>query len=348
MRIVIATTQAPFIQGGAEIHASELCRALQIEGHEAEIVAIPFQDYPPERILDSMLICRLLDLSNSCGKTVDRLIGLKFPAYLIPHSCKVLWILHQHRQVYELWNNPIFDGLENTPNGSQIRDSVIQADNRVCAEAYSIFSNSQNVANRLKNFNNVDSTPLYHPPKDSNLFYCRQESDYFFFPSRMNAIKRQNLVLEALAKTTNPVKIIFAGQPEGNFEELLIQKVKELELGDRAVFAGRISNEEKIEYYAKSLGVIYPPFEEDYGYVTLEGMLSSKPVITCLDSGGPLEFVRDQETGLITEPNPLFLAQAMDELWENRTWAAKLGQSALSYYQSLNITWSNVLQNLLA
>ena len=126
------------------------------------------------------------------------------------------------------------------------------------------------------------------------------------------------------------------------------RKVKELELGDRAIFVGRINNEEKIEYYAKSLGVIYPPFEEDYGYVTLEGMLSSKPVVTCRDSGGPLEFIRDRETGLIIEPNPLSLAQAMDELWENRTWATKLGQSALSYYRSLNITWSNVLQNLLA
>jgi glycosyltransferase involved in cell wall biosynthesis len=230
----------------------------------------------------------------------------------------------------------------------QVRESIIHADNRVTSECHSIFTISQTVVDRLKKFNDVDSIALYHPPQNAELLHCDHEDGYFFFPSRMNAIKRQDMILEALAKTINPVKIIFAGQPEGNFKELLTQKIQELELGDRATFTGRISNEEKIEYYAKSLGVIYPPFGEDYGYVTLEGMLSSKPVITCIDSGGTLEFIRDRETGLITEPDPLSLAQAMDELWENRTWAAKLGQSALSYYQSLNITWSNILKNLLA
>ncbi|MEB3190172.1 MAG: glycosyltransferase family 4 protein [Snowella sp.] len=348
MRILLATVQAPFIYGGAEILADELCKALQSSGHEAEIIAIPFQVYPPERILDTMLISRLLDVESFNGSRIDRVIGLKFPAYLMPHSCKVLWLLHQHRQAYELWGDPIYGGLERSPNGLQVRESIVHADNRVASECRSIFTISQTVVDRLKQFNNVDSIALYHPPQNAELLHCDHEEGYFFFPSRMNAIKRQDLVLEALAKTLNPVKIIFAGQPEGNFEELLTRKVKELELGDRAIFVGRINNEEKIEYYAKSLGVIYTPFEEDYGYVTLEGMLSSKPVVTCRDSGGPLEFIRDRETGLITEPNPLSLAQAIDELWENRTWATKLGQSALSYYRSLNITWSNVLQHLLA
>lgn len=109
-----------------------------------------------------------------------------------------------------------------------------------------------------------------------------------------------------------------------------------------------LTNEQKIAYYAKSLGVIYPPFDEDYGYVTLEGMLASKPVITCQDSGCPLEFIRDRETGLIVEPTANALAAAMDELWENRFWAAKLGQSASEYYKSLDITWSNVIKKLLA
>jgi glycosyltransferase involved in cell wall biosynthesis len=96
------------------------------------------------------------------------------------------------------------------------------------------------------------------------------------------------------------------------------------------------------------LGVIYPPFDEDYGYVTLEALLASKPVITCTDAGGPLEFVRHQETGLIVEPTPKALAEAMDRLWEDRAWSKSLGQSARDYYASLNITWSKVVEKLLA
>jgi hypothetical protein len=107
MRILITTTQVPFIRGGAEVHAEGLRDALRRFGHEAEILAIPFKWYPPEKILDHMLACQLLDVTEVAGTPVDRVIGLKFPAYLIPHPNKVLWILHQHRTAYELWDHPV-------------------------------------------------------------------------------------------------------------------------------------------------------------------------------------------------------------------------------------------------
>src|SRR5688572_32084642 len=86
MRILIGTTHVPFIRGGAEAHAEGLRDALIAAGHEAEIVAVPFKWYPPEKILEHMLACRLLDLTEVAGLPVDLFIGLKFPAYLIPRS----------------------------------------------------------------------------------------------------------------------------------------------------------------------------------------------------------------------------------------------------------------------
>ncbi len=130
MRILIATVQVPFIRGGAEIHAEGLRDALVQAGHEAEILAIPFKWYPPEKILDHMLACRLLDVTEVAGTRVDRLIGLRFPAYLIPHPNKVLWILHQHRTAYELWDHTLSD-LVYYPNGSQVRDTIEQADRKL-------------------------------------------------------------------------------------------------------------------------------------------------------------------------------------------------------------------------
>src|SRR5205823_9782786 len=85
MRVVIATVQVPFIRGGAELHAEVLREALLAAGHQAEIVAVPFKWYPAQTILDHMLACRLFDLSEVAGTRVDLLIGLRFPAYLIPH-----------------------------------------------------------------------------------------------------------------------------------------------------------------------------------------------------------------------------------------------------------------------
>ena len=48
--------------------------------------------------------------------------------------------------------------------------------------------------------------------------------------------------------------------------------------------------------------MLYPPYDEDFGYVTLEAFLSRKPVITATDSGGPNEFVVDGVNGFVRAP----------------------------------------------
>ena len=348
MRILIATTHVPFIRGGAEVHAEGLCTALKRAGHEAEIVAIPFKWYPPEKVLDHMLACRLLDLTEVMGTRVDLLIGLRFPAYLIPHPRKVLWILHQFRTAYDLWNHQLGD-LNYQPDGMKVRDAIREADRRLIPEARLVFANSANVSARLHNYCGISATPLYHPPPGSEKFYTASPADYLFFPSRLCLPKRQGLVLEALAHTKSPVMLKFAGAADqpGHQNEL-IALARRLQVHRRVSWLGQVTEEEKHELYARALAVVYPPLDEDYGYVTLEAMLAAKPVITCNDSGGPLEFVRSDQTGLITEPNPPALAEAFDRVWDNREFARKLGQSAKELYQQMDITWEGVIRALLA
>jgi glycosyltransferase involved in cell wall biosynthesis len=348
VRILITTVQVPFIRGGAEILAEGLRDALRSEGHEAEIVAIPFKWYPPERILDQMLACRLLDITESTGMTIDRVIGLKFPAYFIPHANKVLWIVHQHRTAYDLWDHTLSD-LIRLPNGSQIRGAIREADARLLPEAKEIFTISRNVSHRLKQYCGIDSTPVYNPPQNAASFYNAAAEDYFFFPSRITPTKRQILVLEALAETRRSVRVRFAGpvdQPP--YGEALKVHAKKLKVHDRVEWLGPLSEEEKRRQYASALGVIFPPINEDYGYVTLEAMLSSKPVITCVDSGGPLEFVRSNETGLVTEATSMALAAAMDTLWQDRAQAGAMGQAGRAQYDRQKISWHEVVRRLLS
>ena len=348
MRILIATVQVPFIRGGAEVHAEGLRDALRAAGHETEIIAIPFKWYPPERILDHMLACRLLDVTEVMGTAVDLLIGLRFPAYLIPHPNKVLWILHQFRTAYELWDHQLGD-LIYSPNGIEVRDAIRQADRHFIGQARSVFANSANVAARLEYFCEIESTPLYHPPPNADEFYTGEARDYLFFPSRLCLPKRQSLVLEALAYTKKPVRVRFAGtadQPA--FQNELRSAARKLRVHDRVEWLGQISENEKRELYAHALGVVYPPIDEDYGYVTLEAMLASKPLIVCSDSGGPLEFVTHEETGLIAEPHAASLAKAFDRIWEDRAAAKRWGEAGRALYAKMNITWDHVVRQILA
>lgn len=348
MRVLALTTQVPFVRGGAERLAEGLIQAIQQAGHDAELVSIPFKWYPSEKILDHMLIARLLDLTEACGEKIDRVIGLKFPAYLAPHPNKVMWVVHQHRTAYDLWDSEYGD-LLNTPNGHQVRQAIRNADDQAFAECQKVYTIADNVSKRLKKFNKFDSQPIYSPPQGAEWFYCEQPEDYLFFPSRLNVLKRQYLVLEALAYTKKPVKIVFAGKSdETTVWQSLQALVKKLDLTNRVNFLGEISEAEKISRYAKAVAVVYPPLDEDYGYITLESMLASKAVITCQDSGGSLEFIADQQTGLVAEPTPQSLAAAMDQLWDDRQFAKVLGQAGRDRYAQMKISWRNVVQHLLA
>jgi glycosyltransferase involved in cell wall biosynthesis len=348
MKIVVVTSGVPFIRGGAEILADNLCTALRAAGHEAELICIPFKHYPPQRIPEHMLACRLLDLTETCGTRIDRVIGLKFPAYLIPHPNKVIWLLHQHRTAYELWDHPIAGDLIHFPDGPTIREAIRQADRALIPEAKMVYTLSENVSRRLERFSGIDSQPLYNPPANAELFGCASADDYFFFPSRITAVKRQLLVLHAMAKCRERTIVRFAGEADTPAQMAACKDaIAQLKLENRVEWLGHISEEQKRELYANCLGVVFPPVDEDYGYVTLEAMLSSKPVITCADSGGPLEFVVAHQTGLVARPTAESLAQAMDALWTDRRCAAVMGEAGRARYRDLNISWPRVVEKLL-
>lgn len=349
MRVLIATVKVPFIYGGAEVLADNLLQALRAHGHEADIVAIPYKHYPPERILDHMLACRLFDLTEAFGNSIDRLIALKFPAYLIHHSNKVIWLLHQHRQAYDLWEHPQAGDLIHAPNGHVIRDAIRNADRALIPEAKAVYTLSANVSRRLLEGCAIASKPLYNPPSNPDAFYCSDSQDYLFYPSRINRSKRQSFVLEALARTRCPVNIMFSGAADNpQLQQECDDLIRQLRLDRRARFLGHVTEQEKIRLYAESRGVVFTPMDEDYGYITLEAMLSGKPVITCSDAGGPLEFVVHQETGLIVDPTPDALAAAMDQVWTNRDRAANWGRSGRKRYEELQISWDHVVHSLLA
>ena len=346
MRVAVATVQVPFVRGGAEMLAENLCTALRTAGHEAEIVSVPFRWYPADTIPQQMLACRLLDLTESMGTRIDRVIGLKFPAYLIPHPDKVQWILHQHRGAYDLWEQHWGD-LYGAPGGAEARDAIRMADTRLIPQARRVFTISRNVATRLRHYNGIAAQPLYHPPPLAGRYHDGPAEDYLLMPSRLNGPKRQDLIVDALARTRHPVRVVFIGAADDSgWADGVVARAHAVAPG-RTTWLGAVPDERKIELLAAAIAVLVPPLDEDYGYVTLEAMLSARAVITCSDSGGPLEFVEHGRNGLVCEPDARALADAMDQLWAGREWARAMGAEGLAIYRALGLSWDHVVQCLL-
>ena len=346
MKVCILSVQVPFITGGAELHAESLKRELIKRGCEAEIVLIPFKWYPPERLLDCMLMARLVDLEEVNGVKIDMVIGLKFPAYFAPHPHKVCWILHQHRQAYDLYGTPVSD-LWQTEEGRAVAAEIKRWDDYFLPQSRTIYANSKTVAERLLKFNQITAAPLYHPPLNHEKFHCGRWDNYILYPGRFDATKRQHLLFDALANAPKDVQLIFCGQPDSVYGTELRKKIEASSYRSRVKILGRVSEEEKIELYSNCLAVYNGVLDEDYGYITLEAFFAGKPVITHSDSGGPLEFVVDQDNGYITEPDPVLLGGAIAKLSEDAGHAKELGKNARHSLASHNISWDYIVERLL-
>ena len=340
-RIVVCEVQVPFVHGGAEYHVRALHRQLKSHGFQAELVSIPFKWYPKGEILAHAAAWRLIDLSESNGEAIDLVIATKFPSYFVRHPNKVAWLIHQYRAAYELAGTEYSD-FAHTEEDVGLRQSIIDLDGRMLGECRKLFANARNTASRLKKFNGLDAEPLYHPPPFADRLGPGPYGDYVLFVGRFESIKRPDLAVRAMAHVDRPTRLVMVG--EGTQRKRTQELAEELGLSDRIHFAGAAEEGQLVDLYKGALGVVYSPFDEDFGYVTLEAFLARKPVITATDSGGPLEFVEHGCNGEVVEPAAEALAAAVNRLAADRARTARLGDAG--FERARTITWEGVVEKL--
>lgn len=345
MKVLVVNSLAPFLHGGAEELADHLVRNLQLQGMEAEMLRIPFSWSPAERLLEEMMICRNFKLVN-----VDRVIALRFPAYLVPFPQKTLWLLHQFRQAYDLYDTGQ-SHLSSTGRGSIIREAIHTADNQCFAAARHLFTNSPVTAQRLQRYNGVNASILRPPLNDPELFTGGHPGDYIFAGGRINSGKRQHLLLEAMQKVTSPVRLIIGGPPDTPEDaQTLKQLVRKHGLSSKvSLDLGFLSRQKIADYVNGALACAYLPFDEDsFGYVTMEACHAGKAMITSTDSGGVLDLITHEQTGLVSEPTASSIADAINRLGSDLSLARRLGESARGRWDSLNLTWKSTVEKLLS
>jgi glycosyltransferase involved in cell wall biosynthesis len=346
MKVLVVNNAAPFIRGGAEELAEELVSRLnQTRGVEAELLRVPFRWDPADCIPEQILLNRNLQLYG-----VDRVIGLKFPAYLIPHPSKTLWLLHQFRQAYDLYESGM-SHLCGDKAGSRIAQIVRRADNFCFKEARSIYVNSPVTQARLRKYNEFEATVLYPPLLDEERFGGGNYGEYIFAGGRVGPGKRQHLLIEAMHYTKLVAKLVIAGPLENEeYGQRLRALVRKSNRGDRIELRFGFQKREDIARLVnEALGCVYIPLDEDsLGYVTMEAFAAGKPVVTTRDAGGVLELVRDGETGYISDTNPELIAQSLDQLAGEKSVAVKMGRAGKALLYSMCLSWQSAVQQLLS
>jgi glycosyltransferase involved in cell wall biosynthesis len=313
------------------------------------MATIPFRWAPPEELVHQMAMWRSLDIAQANGIDVDLVVAMKFPAYLVRHPRKIVWLIHQQRTAYELWDHPEFGDLSRAPDGSAIRDLVIASDRLALGEAERIFTNSETVKGRLERSLGIPGEVLYHRSDLTDRLLQHPAGTggggHILFPSRFDPLTRHGLAVDAMRHVRSGVRLILVGT--GVELPAIRARIDAASLGDRVEIRVGIPDDELIELYRDALAVYFGPFDEDYGYVTIEGMAAGRPVVVTTDSGGPLEFARDDETGLVVEPEPEAIASAFDALAADRDRADRLGSAGRVFVEEKMPDWPSIVRRLL-
>jgi len=372
---IVAPSPIPFTVGGAEkLWWGILEYINKHTTYHCELIKIPTKEDNFWNLIDSYYKFYSLDLSH-----FDMIISTKYPVWMVQHHNHHLYMFHCLRGLYDTYhftglsekvetdnkkilkllklidNNEelslVFNELFKLKNdnsipqelfifpGPLIRKIVHYFDKKAMGKIKNFSAISQTVIDRKDYFpNNVKVKKIYPP---THLNSLKNESyNYFFTASRMDGPKRVKDIILAYkkVKTNIPLKIAGTGP--------LMEELKELARDDKRIeFLGFVSDEKLIEYYANACAVIFIPYDEDYGLITIEAMMSEKPVITYLDSGGVTEFVEHGVTGLISKPNIDSLAQNIEYIANDLKLCIKMGKEANRRVS--NITWENLIKNLL-
>jgi glycosyltransferase involved in cell wall biosynthesis len=342
-RVLVLGAQVPFARGGAENLNSGLVQAIAeyVPDIAVDLVQLPLKHYPEQRLLTEMMTWRLIDVTEVNGEKVDLVIATKFPSYAARHPNKVLWLVHQYRQAYDLagtvYDRPMLTELEEV-----VRKKLRILDQKFISECAGRFSISETVSDRLLRYNNLLSVPLWPPSLMQERIHSGRYSDIIMYFGRLDANKRADLLVEAV-RLVPEARIVIYGA--GGGEDDLRRKIEQFDLGARCRLAGHVPEEVLIDALAQARAVFYAPYDEDYGYATIEAFIAEKPVSTCRDSGEAARIVERTRGGWVVEPNPTAIAAAIREVYRSDDERlAALGRSGAAFARTLS--WRHVVDQI--
>jgi glycosyltransferase involved in cell wall biosynthesis len=342
--VLVVTSGALFVRGGHLTIAQETCAALRRAGHLSEVLVTPQNRFG--RQLSAYWATWLTDVGETAdGHAVDHLISFRFPSYAVRHPSHVCWLNHRMREYYDLWER-FTAGLGRRGKLKEgLRRRLFHwLDRRLLTRNVTrLLAQSRTIQARLLRFGGIGSEVLY-PPAPERPYRTDAYGDYVFAVSRLHPLKRLDLLVAAAAAMRNKslrFKLAGTGEDEGRLRE----RIRALALEDRVELLGAVSDEALVDHYARCRAVVFAPWSEDYGFVTLEAFRSGKPVLTAADSGGPAELVRHGETGFVAAPTAESLASHLDVWAEDPALAERMGRAAL--VAAREHTWQRAIEELL-
>ena len=337
MRVALVTPRmASGERGGAEALYRGLLDALRDAGHAADEIAVHTDESSFDAILESYARCYALDL-----REYDRVISTKAPTFMVSHPHHISYLLHTIRVFYDGFDIEYGRG---TPEKHAQRRIVHQLDQfglrsgrvrRHCSIGHTPYRRLFDASPWWKSI----GFEVLHPAPAISTFKPSKRQDYILMPGRLHRWKRVGLVIEAYKRVKRDVPLLITGTGEDE------GALRALAAGDRRIrFLGNVDDRQLVDLYADALLVPFVPRQEDYGFITIEAFKTGKAVLTCTDSGEPLEFVRDGDTGYVVEPDAGAIAARLTHAIDHRRDVARMGARGMQAVK--HIAWEPIVDTL--
>lgn len=307
----------------------------------------------------------------------DLVISTQPPSFSHLHPRHLALFFHHHRVYYDLEDVYVEAGFVDDPELHRRAGQIIRELDAPRLDAVGWFlAGSQTVADRLARYGGHTDVSLFH----AGVGVGDDAEPVPFTPpgtgpvlsiSRMEFPKRAELAVAAAhLLPQQPMSLVGTGSRTlwvRHLDHALATGALDADqLGPKAIwcntgreaqpvpddfsshveFAGRVTDDDLERRFRDAPCVLALAHDEDYGLTAIEGMRHGRPVVVCTDGGGLTELIVHEETGLIVEPTPRAVADAVERLVEDRDLAARLGRNGQE--RAREFSWANAVDEFRA
>ena len=349
--------------GGVESHVMGLSEGLINLGHEVEVVTSRYSRMPETEKIKGIKVTRLPQWINLYNTPVVTAIqefvrrshadvvhvhspppfSERFAAKGAKDSQKPLVVTHHCDLELKGFLGNMAVNLYQSFLGKyplRVADRVISTTNSYATTSRSLWDIDVNV---VPNAVDIDR---FNPQNKGDFIrdkFVEDDEPLALFVGRLVPHKGIGILIRALEYLQNGKLLIIGDGPYLNW---LKQLTKKLNLEERVVFVGPISDYWLPAYYAATDVVVLPSTSrlEAFGIVGLEAMASGKPLILS-DIPGVRDVISSDE-GFIVEPlDPEAVAHALEKIWDYPENAKQMGLKGRERVVSI-FSWKKVSKDV--
>ena len=317
MKILMITPKISRI-GGVATHVSKMVQFLTRDGHEVEIISSENTPIVPVK----GLMNPSFTATSALKAIYKRLRGERF-AVVHAHNIPSALAMRFSSGYRVLTLHGVYSEQIGYLHGSALGRLSRLVERRALRWANAVTAVSSIVAEHYsrQGFRVVyipNAVDLEDLPRETQRFHDQQ----IVYNGRLSPEKGVDILLEGFLNSNLKAKLVLIGS--GPLEEKLREMARN---DDRVIFTGQLPRQEALKIVKGSDVFVLPSIYEGLSTALLEAMALEVPVVATR-VGGNTEIVTDGETGLLVDPNPKDIINAISKLLEDKKYAMTLAKKA--------------------